>query len=76
MNHKFKIRFGETTSDPSVEMDGVKIEGVRRVAFDLDAHASTMLTIEIYGEIEIEGELPEKLSVKARTFEAQSDHRH
>jgi hypothetical protein len=50
------IRVGERPSDFMLTVDGVKIENVTRVAFDLSANKFTVLTIEMYvGELLVDG---------------------
>ncbi len=63
MINKFKIKVGRDTSSCSIEMNGQRLEGVVRASFDLSAGRTTTLTLEIYGEIEVDGEFQENLVV-------------
>ena len=55
----FKIKAGLDAMGSSVELNGEKISGLRRVSFDLNADAKTVLRLEIYGEVFVEGEFRE-----------------
>ncbi len=55
MTHKIKLKIGENTNDCDVTMDGLPLEVVR-VSFDIIAGQKTIVKLEIYSEIEIEGE--------------------
>jgi hypothetical protein len=59
MTHSFKIKTGLTTNDCSVEMDGIRLEGVCKVSFELSANDLTIVKLEIMGEILVEGEFQE-----------------
>ncbi len=55
MAHKIKLKIGETTNDCSVEMDGLPLNVVR-ISFDIVAGQRTLVKLEIYSEVEIEGD--------------------
>ena len=56
MSHKIKLKIAETIYDSTVELDGVELEGVVRVSFDIVAGQRTLVKLEIYSEVEVEGE--------------------
>ena len=58
----FKIKSATSLKDCSVEMNGVELKAVRRVHFDMDAGRTTVLTLEIYGDIEVDGKFVEQVT--------------
>ncbi len=56
MTHKIKLKIAETIHDSTVELDGVELEGVVRVSFDIVAGQRTLVKLEIFSEVEVEGE--------------------
>lgn len=56
MAHKIKLKIGEITNDCSVELDGVPLKAVR-VSFDIVAGQATLVKLEIYSEVEVEGDI-------------------
>lgn len=54
--HKFKINASLNPSEAFVEMDGVRLHGVRSVSFSLEAGRPTELTLRIFGEVLVEGQ--------------------
>jgi hypothetical protein len=63
VNNKFKIVVGVSPQASSIELNGQPLPGVRRIAFDVDAkkQEGSFLTLEIFGEAEVEGEYVEQL---------------
>jgi membrane-associated protease RseP (regulator of RpoE activity) len=57
--HTFKIKTGISPHDAVVEMDGKPISGLTRLSFEMKAGAGTVLKLEMFGEILIEGEFRE-----------------
>ena len=62
--HSFKINAPVNPQDCSVEMDGVKLDGVVSVSFSLAANKVTTLRLEIIGLVQVDGEFEDKHIVK------------
>lgn len=58
MTHKIKLKIGKDTNDTTVEMDGRPLIA-KRISFDIVADQATIVKLEIYSEIEVEGEFKE-----------------
>ena len=56
MAHKIKLKIGETTNDCSIEIDGIPLKVVR-MSFDIVAGQATIVKLEIYSEVEVEGDV-------------------
>ncbi|AMS41174.1 hypothetical protein [Aminobacter aminovorans] len=61
MKNTFKITVGSSPVTSSVELNGVRLDGVVRVAFDLDGRNKTFLKLEIMGEAVVEGEYVDRV---------------
>ncbi|MER9056420.1 hypothetical protein [Mesorhizobium sp. M0910] len=65
--NKFKIVVGKEPHTCSVEMNGLPVEGICRVSFDLSSgQKGTMLHLEIMGEILVEGEFRDDAILQVR----------
>lgn len=54
--NRFKIIAGLNPSDSKVELNGVELQGVTRVSFDMRATTTGHVRLEIMGEMIVEGE--------------------
>lgn len=57
--HTFKIKTGLDAFDTVVEMDGKPVSGLTRLSFEIKAGSPTILRLEMYGEILVDGEFRE-----------------
>lgn len=58
--NRFKIIAGLDPADSKVELNGVELQGVTRVSFDLTGESPGHLKLEIVGEVVVEGEYVER----------------
>lgn len=65
-DHTFKIRVGTSTYDAKIEMDGKELTGVRRVSFELNPNDLSVLMLEVFGFIEVDGEFKDSSIVQVK----------
>ena len=63
--HAFRIVAPVDVRKGFVEMDGRRLEGVSRIAFEARAGGPTLVTLEITGNVVVDGELRESAILRA-----------